>query len=405
MTLTRPFFTLFLVSLFLVPLVAADQTHTAPEPRVKVITRPEWISGQVAVHIFTFPSDGATLKQNTITVQIAVWGTNQDRPVYLILDGEEAARIETPGYYRYEWDLAGSHHITFRDDYTLFKTAQFNIAPPPPPIPVIPVAEFNEKLEKQFTQVVLMVSLASAIGVLSGVQLKKRTKIMSEWTLAPLSGLFLIGAIRLPELYYLVSFSLVTGLTYIVARGYAREQAILIAEKGVLDITSLTLDDDNYQIQDIGPRYWRTGFIKKRRVVLKNHKHPIDLDLHGGIFQNIKIRLVTVKGHDSIVEQDGQLVIKCAPELAQALVDSDVIERLENMVSDSNFKLLFMERALTSLLSELVLEMENIVGDMKLDRIKTVGQAQERVSEAAEQMKKVITEGLTHQDLPPMEGQ
>ena len=82
-----------------------------------------------------------------------------------------------------------------------------------------------------------------------------------------------------------------------------------------------------------------------------------------------------------------------------------MIERLENMVSDSNFKLLFMERALTSLLSELVLEMENIVGDMKLDRIKTVGQAQERVSEAAEQMKKVITEGLTHQDLPPMEGQ
>jgi len=393
----RSLLPLFFLVIIIAPaasISAAEQEHTAPEPRVKVITRPEWISGQVAVHIFSFPGDGETYKQDTITVQIAVWGNTQDRPVYLILDGEIAARIETPGYYRYEWDLQGDHHIACRDDYTLFQTAQFNIAAPPPPIPSIPVEEFQEKLQEQFIQVVSLVSLFAAIGVFAGVQLKKKTKIMSEWAFMPLGALALVGAIHLDQAYFLISYSIVAGLTYLLARGYAREQAILVAEEGVIDITSMTLDDEGYQVQDIGPRYWKTGFIKRRRVVLENHRYPIDLDIHGGIFKDIKLRVVTVKGHDSIREQDGQLVIECAPELAKALADSTVIERLENEVADSNFKLIFMERALMSLISEIVLEMEQIVGDMKLDKIKSVGQAQRRVTEAAKRMKEAASKGI-----------
>jgi len=392
----RSILPLFFLIIILAPVtgIAAEQSHEAPEPRVKVITRPEWISGQVAIHIFNFPSDGETYKSHTVTVQVAIWGTDTDRPVYIILDGEEAARIETPGYYRYEWDLSGDHHIALRDDYTLFQTAQFNIAPPPPPIPTIPVEEFQEKLQEQFIQVVSLVSLFAALGVFAGVQLKKKTKIMSEWAYTPLGALILFGALELDQAYFLISFSVVAGLTYLLARGYAREQAILIAEEGVIDITSMTLDDEGYQVQDIGPRYWRTGFIKRRRVVLENHRHPIDLDLHGGVFRDIKLRVVTVKGHDSVKEQDGQLVIECAPELAKALADSEAIERLENEVADSNFKLIFMERALMSLISEIVLEMEQIVGDMKLDKIKTVGQAQKRVTEAAKRMKDVASKGI-----------
>ena len=48
-----------LLATFSVPFgYCVEQEYQAPEPRIEIITRPEWISGQVAVHVFTYPEDG-----------------------------------------------------------------------------------------------------------------------------------------------------------------------------------------------------------------------------------------------------------------------------------------------------------------------------------------------------------
>ena len=372
--------------------VYAELVH---EPQVTVITRPEWVSGELAVYIHAFPQDGAELKQDTVTVMVSVWNADEKHPVYIYLDGEEAVRIEEEGYFRYEWELTGSHQITIRDEYRLFRTAGFNIkAPPPSPI-TITLTDFNQKLEKQFSQVFSLACTAAILGVPTGVWLKKKTKIMSEWALVPCATLAGVGFRYLPDFYMFVPLAAVTAATYIFTRGYASRQVVLIASEGMIDFRDYTLDDDGYIVQDIGPRYWREGFIKRKKMTLVENKYPIDFRYMGAT-----VRCVTVAGSEHIRETMDEVTVTCSPELAHALSKKDVIERLESQVAKTNFKLIFMERALSSIISEAVLEMERIVEDLKLDRLTSVSEAQLRVEEASEKMSSSLRDQLSNVEAP-----
>ena len=255
---------LFFLILFIAPAAAAaaDQTHTAPEPRVKVITRPEWISGQVAVHIFTFPSDGSTVKSNTITVQIAVWGVEPGRPVYLVLDGEEAARIETPGYYRYEWDLQGDHHITFRDDFTLFQTAQFNIAAPPPGPKMVTWDQLQAELAENRQNFLTFMTFGAVLGVSLGAYLKWKTRKFTELALIPFVTFLMLGVTRADTLYMLLPAGLVGCATYFAIRDYTSPFVLGSLKEGLVDSHRIIdLDENDEELIGIGLRYWRTGFV------------------------------------------------------------------------------------------------------------------------------------------------
>jgi len=359
-------------------------------PEVKVITRPGWVSGDLAVYIHSFPHDGAELKQKTISIMVSVWNADEDHPVLLLLDGVEAARIVENGYFLYEWELMGSHRLVMRDEYRIFQTADFNIEAPPPPPLTISLLEFNEKLEKQFTQVFILACTGAVMGVPTGVWVKKKTKIISEWALVPFATLAGFGVWYLPDLYMLVPWTTVTGITYLLTRGYATQQVVLIASEGMIDFRDYTLDDKGYIIEDIGPQYWETGFIKRKKMVLLENKYPVDFRYMGST-----VRCVTVAGFDQIDETGDEVTVTCSPELAHALNKKDVIERLESQVAKTNFKLIFMERALGSIISEAVLEMERIVDDLRLDNLSTVSEAQIRVEEAAERMSAALGEQLS----------
>ena len=367
------------------------------DPQVTVITRPEWVSGDLAVYIHQFPIDGAELQQETITIMVSVWNADEKHPVFIYLDGDEAARVEDEGYFRYEWELRGSHQITIRDEYRLFRTAGFNIkAPPPSPI-TIPLTEFNQKLEKQFSQIFTFACTAAIMGVPTGVWLKKKTKIMSEWALVPCVTLAGLGFRYLPDLYMFVPLAAVTAATYIFTRGYASRQVVLIASEGIIDFRDYTLDDDGYIVQDIGPRYWREGFIKRKKMNLVENKYPIDFRYMGAT-----VRCVTVAGSEYIQETMDEVTVTCSPELAHALSKKDVIERLESQVAKTNFKLIFMERALSSIISEAVLEMERIVEDLKLDRLTSVTEAQLMVEEASDKMSSALQDQLSKVEEAPV---
>ena len=356
-------------------------------PEVKVITRPGWVSGDLAVYIHSFPRDGAELEQKTICIMVSVWNADENQPVLLLLDGVEAARIVDNGYFLYEWELMGSHRLVMRDEYRIFQTADFNIESPPPPPLTISLTEFNEKLEKQFTQVFFLACTAAIMGVPTGVWVKKKTKIISEWALVPFASLAGFGVWYLPTLYMLIPWTTVTTITYLLARGYATQQVVLIASEGMIDFRDYTLDDDGYIIEDIGPQYWETGFIKRKKMVLRDNKYPVDFRYRGST-----VRCVTVAGPDQISETTDEVTVTCSPELAHALNKKDVIERLESQVAKTNFKLIFMERALGSIISEAVLDMERIVDDLRLDNLSSVSEAQIRVEEAVEKMSVALGE-------------
>ena len=369
-------------------IVSGDRDGFAPE--VKVITRPGWVSGDLAVYIHSFPRDGAELEQKTINIRVSVWNADETHPVLLLLDGEEAARIVENGYFLFEWELMGSHRLVIRDEYRIFQAAEFNIESPPPPPLTISLTEFNVKLEKQFTQVFTFGCTAAIIGVPTGVWVKKKTKIVSEWALVPFLTLAGFGVWYLPELYMLVPWTTVSAITYLFARGYATQQVILIASEGMIDFRDYTLDDEGYIIEDIGPQYWETSFVKRKKMVLLDNNYPVDFRYRGNL-----VRCVTVAGPEQIVETMDKILVSCSPELAHALNKKDVIERLESQVAKTNFKLVFMERALGSIISEAVLDMERIVDDLRLDNLSSVSEAQVRVEEAAERMSSALGEQLT----------
>lgn len=310
----------FLVILILpVTGIAAEQSHEAPEPRVKVITRPEWISGQVAVHIFSFPDDGSTVKSSTITVQIAVWGTSADRPVYIILDGEEAARIETPGYYRYEWDLQGDHHITCRDDYTLFQTAQFNIAAPEPSPPMKTVEYFEEQMAEARLEFLSFMLVGSLAGVGSGSYLKRKTKKFTELALVPFAFILVVGYAQIDQLYLLIPLALTGIASYFLSGDFVEALGLLTVKQGGPEFETIEQDDEDRVIIGIGPKYWRSGFIKtksldfeeKNLVMFRNNGHLVPT-------------LVVAKK----IEDEHSLTIKCSNAIAELLKKEGVVQEL-----------------------------------------------------------------------------
>jgi len=386
------------ILLFFLVSINSVYAESQQAPQVTVITKPEWVSGELAVYIHEFPQAGAELKQESITVTVSVWNADEKHPILIYLDSEIAARIVDEGYFRYEWELRGSHRLVLKDEFRIFKAVDFNIVDPPPRPITIPLTEFNQKLEEQFTQVFTLACTAAVLGVPSGVWVKKKTKIMTEWALVPCAFILGIGALYLPQLYMLVPYASVTAITYVLTRGYASRQVVLIASEGMIDFRDYTLDDDGYVVQDIGPMYWREGFIRRKKMCLVDNKYPIDFRYMGAT-----VRCVTVAGIESIQETMNEISVTCSPELAHALSKKDVIEQLETKVAKTNFKLIFMERALSSIISEAILEMERVIEDLRLDQLTTVAETQHRVEEAAKKMNTALKEQLVQTEDPIIE--
>jgi hypothetical protein len=183
----------------------------------------------------------------------------------------------------------------------------------------------------------------------------------------------------------LVPFGLCAGMAYWLAREYADYMAISVIEEGGIDTDVMPLDDEGRAIEEVGPRHWRTGFMQVKKIDLVDNRYPINFRFKGTL-----LRCVTVAGRRNIEETEAGIRITCSPALARGLAESKVIEDLENKLADTRFKLVFMERALRSVVSQAVQEMERIIEDQLLDQVVTIPEAREKVAKAAEKMKAAI---------------
>jgi hypothetical protein len=162
---------------------------------------------------------------------------------------------------------------------------------------------------------------------------------------------------------------------------------VTVIEEGGIDTDVMPLDDEGRAIISVGPRYWRTGFMQVKKIDLQDNRYPINFRFKGTL-----LRCITVAGRSNIVDTDEKVTVTCSPALARGLAESKVIEDLENKLADTRFKLVFMERALRSVVSQAVQEMEKIIEDQLLDQVVTIPEARDKVAKAAEKMKAAIQE-------------
>jgi len=390
-------YALFLITLMVATpgsVLGADNNSTIPEVKVRVETYPQWRNGDLALFIMDFPNEGVTYTQTSIRFRVAVWGATPEDPIVILLNGEEAARIEGEGLFTYEWSLMGSHHLLIRCRNKIFEQAQFNIKAPPPPAATILLEEFYTRLAAQRSAVMLAMLGATIAGIPTGIWVKRKTKITSAWALMPLGVFPLIGIRYLPDLYMLIPYGLSATLVYWLAREYADYIAISVIDEGGIDTDVLPLDDEGRAIIDIGPNHWRTAFMHVKQINLIDNRYPINFRFKGTL-----LRCITVAGKENINQTNEKITITCSPTLARGLAESKVIEDLEDKLADTRFKLVFMERALRSVVSQTVKEMEKIIEDQLLDKVITIEEARNRVNQATEKMKQAMD--TTPTETPP----
>ena len=152
-----------------------------------------------------------------------------------------------------------------------------------------------------------------------------------------------------------------------------------------MDTDVYPLDDEGRVILDVDPRYWRTKFMHVKPIELVDNRFPINFRFKGTL-----LRCVTVKGMDNIKETSDKITVKCSPALARSLSEAKVIEQLQDQLADTRFQLIFIERALRSVVAHAVTEMEQIIEDSLLDDVATIPEAKKRVEKATEAMKEAI---------------
>lgn len=348
---------LLLVALFLVPLVSADEKPDSllPEPSVKVETYPHWKSGDIALYIMDFPQDGHTYTQSSIKFRVAVWGATAEDPIVILLNGEEAARIEGEGLFTYEWSLMGSHHLLIRCRNRIFEQAQFNIKAPPPPKPMIDIDEFYARLAAERSTVMLAMLGATIAGIPTGIWVKRKTKITSAWAVMPLGVFPLLGIRYLPTLYMLIPYGLSASLVYWLARGYATEKAVTeFHDSGLLRINTYPFDDEGKGIiTDVGPRYWRTGFIHVTPLEIEGKEGYLPLEFNGKSYPQIITR------GNGMKETETSIQIKSEWSLAQAFAESKLIEKLQKKVADMELAQMLMNRALPVVITRMMQRFED----------------------------------------------
>jgi len=322
------------VSLFLLlALLHVEQASAAEEPTLRVETKPQWTSGELALYLFGFPGDGAEYSQDSILVRVAVWGATEENPITIQLDGEEAALIDHEGLFTYEWSIQGSHQLLIRCKYMIFQQATFNVKAPPPPEPVVLLIEFNRRLEQQFTVMLMWAVAASGAGAWMGLETLKRTKIQTQWVL-PIPGLAMgVGARYLPDLYMLIPWGIALSVVYWYAKPYARELTLLSLEDHQVDATRrLVVDDDGKAIIGVGPKYWRYGFIKRKNIRVVD-EYQVTLR-HKGLHQGVCLK--------KLEESDTEVTVECNKSLAKIIVEGDALDtsmKLTNELWRENTKL------------------------------------------------------------------
>lgn len=329
---------LLVVSFFHATPVLGD----AQEPSVRVEVPDRWRSATVSIYIFNMPNDGDEFSSSSITVKIAVWGADEDHPLFIMLDGEKAAEVTYEGMFTYEWSLRGSHHLLIRDEFKIFDQAGFNIEAPPPPDPVVQLSRFEEALETQFLDIFRNMLATAVAGVALGVQVKKFTRKKADIGVLGFALPLVYGGLHLADWYILVSFGAAGVVTYWLIPDFIEYFGLGSIEDQSWRVRTIELDQNGFILEGVGLKYWRDRFIRRKPIEFEK-LHLTTFDMPSGILKG-----VVVKARKDMAEK---VVITCDDAVTELLINAEAFDEAKTLLQELKIDLL-KEQALNTIRKE-----------------------------------------------------
>jgi len=300
----------------------------------------KWKAGDTALYITSFPFPvyetvgNVTLEvpqkvMGDLIVSLVVWNVSGADPIRIAIDGKDQDLLMGEGFYTCTYSLKpGSHSITIYNSLKIFEQSAFIVEEAPQPI-LIPISEFMEKLKAERETVIRNCVIAATAGVPVGFWVKRKTKIRTDWIL-PMPGLLLgIGFLKLPDLYMLLPFASTLILTYYLCPDFAKWLTLAQIKADALDLSVKLPVDKDHVILGISPRYWKQGFIHKKRLqVVDTLPDVLGTSL---IKLNLEDKIcdcIILDPEKGVSASEDSITIYGKPALRKALQDSGIVEKL-----------------------------------------------------------------------------
>ena len=383
---------LFLIPLVALALVAIGCCGLEPEPIPE-----KWRYGDLAVYLLSFPyptyetkvvnaTTGETVvvekpaEVSEISIVMVVWNAEPDNPVIVSID-EEEHKIVREGYYQLSFkESPGLHHVVIYCEYKIFEEATVRVKPPPPLPLMITWEEFLRKLREAKEEVIKNLLIASAGGVAVGLWLKRKTRIFSYWAVLVLALPMIPAYNYIMDYYPLFGLSIAGVLAYWLSPVFAQMLAVVILQEGkggiprFFGVKRLYLDDEGYAVLGVSPRHWRSGFILKKPVEIKE-PNTVTVNLDGEWLEGVAAW--------GVEEAEDRIIVHGSQALADLVKNAKVYEMVIDELGRKAVELEIWKSA-----SPLVLSRELD----KIDEARREADVEEAESfeELAEKVKKVL---------------
>ena len=357
----------------------------------------KWRAGELAVYLLSFPypsyetkvvneTTGETVvvekpaEVGEIVVTMIVWNASADNPVIVSVDGDET-KLTSEGYYRLSFKPEpGLHHISIYSKVKIFEEATVRVRAPPPLPLMITWEEFLRKLREEKEEVIKNLVIASAGGVAIGLWLKRRTRIFTYWAVLLLALPLIPAYYYIMDYYPLFGLSIAGVLAYWLSPVFAQMLAVVILQEGkggiprFFGVKRLYLDDEGYAVLGVSPRHWRSGFILKKPVEIKE-PNTVTVNLDGEWLEGVAAW--------GVEEAEDRIIVHGSQALADLVKNAKVYEMVIDELGRKAVELEIWKSA-----SPLVLSRELD----KIDEARREADVEEAESfeELAEKVKKVL---------------
>jgi serine kinase of HPr protein (carbohydrate metabolism regulator) len=147
-------------------------------------------------------------------------------------------------------------------------------------------------------------------------------------------------------------------------------------------------------ITDVGPRYWRTGFIHVTPLEIEGKEGYLPLEVNGRSYPQIITR------GNGMKETETSIQIKSEWSLAQAFAESKLIERLQKKVADMELAEMLMNRALPVVITRMMQRFEDTLRENIINQDLGTDSLHQQVKEATSK----LTDEL-QRTTPPSQGE
>jgi len=325
-------------------LVATSATQESAQGQAQAQSEPVVIRGQllrqgpIAIYIHSFPYsyEAAQIEYySPVVVSLSVWGASPKDPVLVYVDGREPVRIEEPGFWQLQLELAeGYHYVAITCRYGIFLTSTFYVKPPEvrPAEETVPWQEVQAMLEALRREVWRNCLIAACVGVALGYGVKRASKIEFYQLYLPFAALLIAGLTpyTFPNLYWLSVLGLTAMLSYHFVRDFAewRGYMYFTPSRAAGDVFPLSGEQYIAGLRPLKEILLGKGLLLYKRFIVHDAA-TIEFEFAGEVYT-----LYVLKSPNDVQETEDAFILRCSKYLAKALIRADVLKVVDKELSE-----------------------------------------------------------------------